>query len=1369
MFVIHICIENNKQIHITMKQIYTTVFRRFGLIAIITLLFYPIAFAQWTINEGFEGGAIPTDWTVYDDNDDGEEWMAFQHSFAHTGDWLVMVQSYDNDGDDWLITPAVTISNGDVLNFYARAWYGTEDMEVKLSTTGNDINDFDVMLEEVSGLGSSYQEYNYNLSAYAGQTVYLAIRWIQDTYSLVVDDIKVGQPQNSDVGMFSIDNPGTFHLVGEEIIPSGTVKNMGVADVTTDFPVECTITDDQEVVVYTQLVTFTTDLIPGEAGAVTFPVWTPTLAGTYSITMFTALPNDGDTSNDTIHSSTAIVEHFGTGGPDDMSYRWIDSGEPDGPVYNWIEISETGTSTIMYGVNSFSGDDNFSEPIPIGFDFPFYGILRDSMNIDINGEILLAENQWYQPYPEEGWNNDGNIFNYYAPIPGYTEMPALISVFWDDLLAESGTGDIYFQTFGTSPDKYCVVQWNNLRFTSGNGGSQTLCFEVILHENGDIIMQYKNVDNQQSGGTIPHIFGQSATIAIQNDAATSGLCYLREIVENNTYIGPEPAGNILQNEMAIKFYVGEDNQPPILTHERGWNTFNTYADLTASISDVAGIASDTLYYNTGVGWEAMTHTLFEEPNTYIYSLQNLPLGSTVTYYFAATDNSVNSNRSILNQEDGENLSFNVLPTAGVDILLAMPGNKAGFQDYDNTDFPKYVQALDAAGVDYDIFNWAAFDEYSFPDSYDIIIGYANSSNANPIQDTLAGALINFMNYGTETAPKNVFMASDNMAAVQHPLPNARKLKKFFTAYLRGGYAIMPDGLTGPDSLGYYDGSIKGMANSPIGTEGVEIPVYANDPDVIINRDCPSWYADEVTNPEISSWGSYTFEDGPFNGHAYSYESGCAIWLDNLIYKSFFISFDISQLTSDTDINNMIQEALDWFAVETYTVALSANPEDGGVVSGEGSYTAGTTVTVEATASEGYNFINWTENGTIISSNTQYSFAINSNRTLVANFELQSFDITVEANPEEGGTVHGEGTYYYNETATVNATAATGYNFVNWTIEDDIVSTEATYSFTVTTDVELMANFELQNFTVTVTADPLEGGSVTGAGIYQYNETATLTAIPSIGYNFTNWTEEGTIVSEEIEFATIITFDRILVAHFELKSFTISVAADPQDGGNVSGAGTYLYNQTVTVSAVSETGYDFVNWMEDGAEVSNEQQYLFTATGDRSLVAHFELQTFLIQTVADPISGGTIEGGGSYAYNSTATVLANPEPHYEFINWTENGDIVSTDMEYSILVTDNHWLIAHFLFIDGLKDENSSDRIQLYPNPTQGVFHIETASLYSEQSTITLKNTTGQTIKTWKTNVTNEHQLMDISNEKTGVYFVIIQSGDHTITKRIILQ
>jgi hypothetical protein len=1172
-------------------------------------------FAQWTINESFESGSIPSGWTVYDNNNDGIQWGTLQHAYAHSGDWLAFVDCYGSGGDDWLITPQVTINNGDIFTFFARAWYGTENMKVLLSTTGKRIRDFKVTLDNVTGLGSSYQEFTYDLSGYEGQQVYLAIQWLQDTYSLVVDDIKVGQPQPSDVGVISIDNPGVFHRVDSEIIPSCTIKNFGGSEVTEDFPVECTITNQStSAVVYTETANFTSSLSASQTEQVVFPVWQPTESGSYLVSISTNLTGDGDTTNDTLTDATEIVLHYSTGGPDIMSYRWIDSEEPDGPVYDWIEISGTGTSVITYGVDTFAGDDNFSEPIPLGFDFPFYGINRTYFHADVNGELLLAENDWYKPFPNSKWNNDGNPFNYHAPIPGYEEMPALIAVFWDDLLAEENTGDVYYQMFGTAPERYGVIQWNNLRFVAGNGGSQTLCFEVILHENGDIIMQYKNVDNGQSGSTLPHVFGQSATIGIQNDDATAGLSYLWEVIEDNQYVGPEPSGNLPYNNLAIKFYMGEDFEPPIISHEKVWNTFNDYMELSATITDGSGIYSDTLYYNTGGEWQAMSHTSFEEPNVYHYQLESLPTGATIEYYFAATDNSPNANRAELHETEGESLDFNTLPTAGVNILLAMPGNKPGFQDYQNKEFPKYVAALNAAGVDFDVFNWAAFDQYSFPDSYDIIIAYSNNPSNNDVLKDFSTELMSFMDKGTEAMPKNVFFASDNLPSIQHPLPNNGIINKFFRAYLRGGYTAQvnppyfggSDGIAGPDSLGYHHGSIKGLASSPIGTENQIIPVFANSPNVIFNRECPETFADEVSNPEISSWASFAFEGGPFDGNAYSKGHPCALWLDNLIYKSYFISFDISQFTNDNDINTMIAEALEWFTPEVYTISATATPIEGGTVSGTGNYIAQSTATLIAIPTDGYEFVSWTENGETVSNDAEYAFTVTSDRTLVANFETQTFTVTATASPDQGGTVTGAGTYEYNQTATLNATPSEGYEFANWTENGDVVSTDAEYAFTVTSDRTLVANFAIQTFTIAATASPDEGGTVTGAGTYNYNQAATLNATPTDGYEFANWTENGDVVSADAEYTFTVVTDRTLVANFAIQTFTVTATASPEEGGTVTGAGTYDYNQTATLKATPSEGYEFTNWSEDESIVSTDPEYSFNVTTDRTLTANFDL-------------------------------------------------------------------------------------------------------------------------------------------------------------------
>ena len=78
-------------------------------------------------------------------------------------------------------------------------------------------------------------------------------------------------------------------------------------------------------------------------------------------------------------------------------------------------------------------------------------------------------------------------------------------------------------------------------------------------------------------------------------------------------------------------------------------------------------------------------------------------------------------------------------------------------------------------------------------------------------------------------------------------------------------------------------------------------------------------------------------------------------------------------------------------VQSYTINVSAIPSDGGNVSGGGTYEQGQSCTVTATANSGYVFINWTENGEVVSTDAAYSFALTGNRNLLANFTASSGD------------------------------------------------------------------------------------------------------------------------------------------------------------------------------------------------------------------------------------------------------------------------------------------------------------------------------------------------------------------------------------------
>ncbi len=366
-----------------------------------------------------------------------------------------------------------------------------------------------------------------------------------------------------------------------------------------------------------------------------------------------------------------------------------------------------------------------------------------------------------------------------------------------------------------------------------------------------------------------------------------------------------------------------------------------------------------------------------------------------------------------------------------------------------------------------------------------------------------------------------------------------------------------------------------------------------------------------------------------------------------------------------------------FSLNSYEVSAYASPEEGGTVNGMGVFSYGATATLTATASTGYTFVSWKENGLVVSVNATYTFTVTSERTLEAVFSINSYNITASANPTNGGTVSFEGNYTYGSTFTVMASANTGYTFVNWTEGDEVVSTDAQYSFTVSSNRNLVANFSLNSYEITASANPQAGGTINGTGIHNHFETCTLTAVASQGYTFVNWTEDGNVVSTNVVYSFTVTGERTLVANFSLNSYEITATASPTEGGIITGAGIYNHFETCTLTATANAGYAFVHWTENGNVVSTSTSFSFTITEDRTLEAVFSIYSYEITATANPTEGGTVSGADTYDYGTTCTLIATANEGYIFVNWTENGNVISTDTQYSFIVTGNRELVANF--------------------------------------------------------------------------------------------
>ncbi len=235
---------------------------------------------------------------------------------------------------------------------------------------------------------------------------------------------------------------------------------------------------------------------------------------------------------------------------------------------------------------------------------------------------------------------------------------------------------------------------------------------------------------------------------------------------------------------------------------------------------------------------------------------------------------------------------------------------------------------------------------------------------------------------------------------------------------------------------------------------------------------------------------------------------------------------------------------------TFLIATSSNPSSGGTTSGGGSYTSGQLVTVQALSNSGWSFTNWTENGNIVSTSASYQFTVAGNRTLVANFiQQQLFTISTTSAPAIGGVTAGGGNYLSGSQCTVSATANAGYIFVNWTEFGSQVSSTANYTFTVAGNRDLVANFTAQQFTVIASANPIAGGFTTGGGNYLNGALVTLTATPSTGWYFSNWTEGGSIVSTSSTYQFQIDANHTLVANFTQSQQSTILVIKPNGGEN----------------------------------------------------------------------------------------------------------------------------------------------------------------------------------------------------------------------------
>ncbi|MCB2198591.1 T9SS type A sorting domain-containing protein [bacterium] len=271
------------------------------------------------------------------------------------------------------------------------------------------------------------------------------------------------------------------------------------------------------------------------------------------------------------------------GGPDALGYHWYDSREFYGPSFNWIDIEEAGNEVALSGGGS-AATAAISSEIDLPFDFSFYGADYSSIWVCEAG---------YLTFTNPGSNG----------LPTNTELPrtfsprASIFAFWDDL-SVGENGAIYVEV----TDERAVITWSDLLHLNGDGEFGPYTFQLTLHPDGAIHVQYLDMN--------PRL--DSATIGVQNELGTVGL-----MVSANAF-----TEEYIADDLALRFVPGLPwlTIAPGTTGIQGGNVATI--ELTANAEDVEpGLHSGRLLVRS-----AFTEEAFSVPIEFFVS--DTPVGNT---------------------------------------------------------------------------------------------------------------------------------------------------------------------------------------------------------------------------------------------------------------------------------------------------------------------------------------------------------------------------------------------------------------------------------------------------------------------------------------------------------------------------------------------------------------------------------------------------------------------------------------------------------------------------------------------------------------------------------------------------------------------
>ena len=346
-------------------------------------------------------------------------------------------------------------------------------------------------------------------------------------------------------------------------------------------------------------------------------------------------------------------------------------------------------------------------------------------------------------------------------------------------------------------------------------------------------------------------------------------------------------------------------------------------------------------------------------------------------------------------------------------------------------------------------------------------------------------------------------------------------------------------------------------------------------------------------------------------------------------------------------------------VVTYTISYNNNGGTGTIASQ--TKTKGTAITLSdgsGFSKTGYTLDSW--NTKADGSGTSYAkggtYTTDAALTLYAQWKINTYTITYNANGGEGAPSQQTKTYGQNLTLSSTVPTRTGYTFQNWNTKADGSGTSYAKGGTYTTNAAatLYAQWKADTYAIKYDANGGEGAPSQQTKIYGQNLTLSSTVPTRTGYTFQNWNTKadgsGTSYAKGGTYTTNAA--ATLYAQWKINTYTITYNAN--GGSGAPAAETKTYNVALTLSSTvpTRTGYTFTGWntAANGSGTAYASGASYTENAAATLYAQWKANTYTITYDANGGVNPPAAQTKTYGVSLTLTTNKPTRDGYTFTGW-----------------------------------------------------------------------------------------------------------------------